>query len=313
MDQSRKTTPVIGLHANDLILFAHIVEAGSLTRAAAQTGLPKSTLSRRLSDLESAFGERLMQRSTRRQELTEFGAQMLDHARLLRDEAEAANALAQHRKATPQGVLRVSLLPSFHELPILPVITEFTARYPHVRLQLDLSARRVDLLAERFDIAVRAAEKLPDDSMLVARRIATLESRLYASPAYLERHPPPQTPADLADHAGLALVTSGGDQMVWRLTSAQGQWTGLPTRTHAANSPELMRALAVEGLGIVGLSEHFARPLIRDGSLRPVLPDWHLPSNVLWCVTPGRRLLPQRTTAFIDLLKAAMSSDRQSG
>src|SRR5690606_24362689 len=136
------------------------------TRASELTGLPKSTLSRRLSDLEDELGERLMQRSTRRLVLTDFGETILEHARRLIDETEAAAALAQHRQVTPHGTLRVSLPPEFRELAIVDVVMEFSRLYPNVRVELDLSARRVDIVTERFDVAVRAATQLPDDSAL---------------------------------------------------------------------------------------------------------------------------------------------------
>lgn len=298
--------PPIDLHANDLILFAHIVEAGSFTRAADQTGLPKATLSRRLSELETVFGERLMQRSTRRLALTEFGEHMLEHARRLMDEAEAASALAQHRRRAPQGTLRVSLPPEFRELSVVEIVTAFATQYPDVRLQLDLSARRVDLVAERFDVAVRAAVQLPDDRALVARRIATLEGGLFASPAYLQRHGTPRQPAELHAHTALPILTSGGEPLAWRLTRGKASWAGLPERTLAANSVGLQQELAVQGLGIVGLSTRFAAGLLQAGRLQRLLPDWCLPPTVVWCVTPGRRLLPKRTEAFIETLRAVL-------
>src|SRR5690606_29028692 len=200
------------LFANDLILFAQIVEAGSFTRASETTGLPKSTLSRRLTELENDFGERLMQRTTRRLVLTEFGERILDHAQRLQEEADAATALALHRQVTPHGTLRVSLPPEYNALSLDNVVYEFCSQYPDVRLELDLSSRRVDLLAERFDVAVRAATQLPDDSSLVARRVTTMYNGLYASPRYLKSHGTPNEPADLLDHSGLMLLTSSGDQ-----------------------------------------------------------------------------------------------------
>ncbi|MGB6240927.1 MAG: LysR family transcriptional regulator [Castellaniella sp.] len=297
----------IALHANDLILFAHIVEAGSFTHASDQTGLPKSTLSRRLSSLENAFGERLLQRSTRRLVLTEFGERILEHARRLMEESEAAAALAQHRQATPHGTLRVSLPPEFHELFMIRVLTEFSRQYPHVRLDIDLSARRVDLIAERFDLAVRIAAQLPDDSSLVARRITTLHNGLYANPEYLACRGMPRTPEDLLDHVGLILVTSGGESSPWRLSrGTEDAWEGLPLHSLRANSVGLQQALAAQGLGIVGLTDSFAAPLVEQGILQRILPEWHLPSMIVWCVTPGRRLLPQRTIAFIESLKAVL-------
>ncbi|NYT23907.1 LysR family transcriptional regulator [Alcaligenaceae bacterium] len=297
----------ISLYANDLILFAHVVDAGSFTRASELTGLPKSTLSRRLSDLENEFGERLMQRSTRRLVLTDFGERMLEHARRLVDETDAATALAQHCQVTPQGTLRISLPPEFHELSLVRILTEFSTRYPDVRLELDLSARRVDLIAERFDIALRAATQLPDDSSLVARRITTLHNGLYASPGYLKRHGVPREPVDLPGHVGLVLVTSGGEQQLWRLSHGGEHWEGLPTHTLSANSMGLQQALAAQGLGIVGLSGRFAKALVEQGAIERILPEWSLPPTIVWCVTPGRRLLPQRTIAFVELLKTVLA------
>ena len=302
----------ITLYANDLILFAHIVEAGSFTRASEQTGLPKSTLSRRLTDLENEFGERLLQRSTRRLVVTEFGERILEYARRLVDETEAATALAQHRQVTPHGTLRVSLPPEFHELSIVPVVTEFSRQYPEVRLELDLSARRVDLIAERFDVAVRAATQLPDDNSLVARRITTLRNGLYASPLYLKRHGTPKAPAELLDHVGLALVASGGEQQLWRLSRGTERWEGLPRHSLYANSLGLQQALSAQGLGIVGLSERFAEELVKQGAIERILPNWSLPPTIVWCVTPGRRLLPQRTIAFIELLKVVLADGESS-
>jgi len=297
----------IKLYANDLILFAHVIDAGSFTRASDLTGLPKSTLSRRISELEDELGERLMQRSTRRLVLTDFGESILEYARRLGDETEAVTALAQHRQVTPHGTLRVSLPPEFRELSIVEVVTRFSRQYPNVRLELDLSSRRVDLIAERFDVAVRAATQLPDDSSLVARRVSTLHNSLYASPDYLKRHGVPKTPADLLEHTGLVLVTSGGDQQQWRLTRGNERWEGVPQNVLSANSLGLQQELAIQGLGIVGLSERFAQPQVEAGKLDQVLPGWQLPETVVWCVTAGRRLLPQRTLAFIELFREMLA------
>lgn len=297
----------IKLYANDLILFAHVIDAGSFTRASEHTGLPKSTLSRRLSELEDELGERLMQRSTRRLVLTDFGESILEYARRLSDETEAATALAQHRQVTPHGTLRVSLPPEFRELSIVDIMTEFSRQYPNVRLELDLSSRRVDIIAERFDVAVRAATQLPDDSSLVARRVTTLKNGLFANPEYLKRHGVPKTPADLTGHTGLVLVTSGGDQQQWRLSQGTERWEGVPSNILSANSLGLQQELAAQGLGIVGLSDRYAQAMVEQDQLTPVLPGWRLPDTIVWCVTPGRRLLPQRTLAFIDLLREVLA------
>jgi DNA-binding transcriptional LysR family regulator len=294
------------LDANDLILFARVMEAGSMLGAAQRTGLPRSTISRRLSQLENALGERLLVRSTRRLGLTDFGEQVLDHARRLRGEIESASDMAQHRQATPRGVLRVSMAPDMVELDLVPLCLQFTADLPEVRIELDLSPRRVDLLAERFDLTLRAAESLPDDSTLVARKLAQFSHGLYASPAYIARHGTPAHPDELRDHVCLPLVSSSGMTVPWVLLRGAHRWQGNPTGPLAANSPRLQREFATHGVGIVALGNVYVHEFIRQGQLRRILPEWEMPAITIWCVTPGRRLLPSRTTAFIKYLKATI-------
>lgn len=296
----------MSLDANDLILFAQLMEVGSFSRAAERTGLPKSTLSRRITALEAKLGERLLTRSTRRLAITEFGERILDHAKRLLDETEAASAMALHRQALPRGVLRVSLLPDFAELDLTPLLLQYAADYPEVRLELDLSPRRVDLLAERFDLALRAASRLPDDTALVARKLCEFTNALYASPAYLKRYGEPAKPAELLNHVGLRLIGGNGDTIPWRLSRGAEVWEGLPDGPLAANSPALQRDLAAHGMGIVGLTSRFAEKWVAQGLLQRVLPEWTLPAVTIWCVTPGRRLLPARTLAFIEMLRAAV-------
>ncbi|MGE5384496.1 MAG: LysR family transcriptional regulator [Betaproteobacteria bacterium] len=300
----------MSLDADDLILFAHIIEAGSFARAAERTGLPKSTLSRRITALETKLGERLMTRSTRRLAITEFGERILDHAKRLLEETEAAAALAQNRQGAPRGLLRVSLPPDFVELDLTPLILQYAASYPEVRLELDLSPRRVDLLAERFDIALRVANRLPDDTSLVARKLCEWQNGLYASPAYLQRYGTPTEPAQLLDHMGLRMISGRGEILPWRLTRGNEEWEGIPNGPLAANSPRLQRDLASHGLGIAGLDDVFAGPWVAQGLLKRVLPDWDLPPVRIWCVTVGRRLLPTRTTAFIGMLQEMLAKTR---
>jgi DNA-binding transcriptional LysR family regulator len=305
--QSWNNQTLMNLDANDLILFARVVDAGSFSGAAERTGLPKSTLSRRITLLERKLGERLLTRSTRRLAITEFGERILDHARRLLEETEATSAMAQHRQAIPRGVLRASLPPDFVELDLTPLLLEFTASYPDVRLELDLSARRVDLITERFDLAVRIAGRLPDDGTLVARNLCELQNQLYASPAYLARHGVPESPTNLVDHVCLRLIGGNGDPVPWLLSKGPDRWEGIPNGPLAANSPALQRELSVHGAGIVALTDRFARKWVDQGLLEHVLPDWSLPSVTIWCVTPGRTLLPARTLAFIEILRSALA------
>uniref|UniRef100_UPI004047EC38 LysR family transcriptional regulator n=1 Tax=Orrella sp. TaxID=1921583 RepID=UPI004047EC38 len=297
---------VVG-QADDLVLFAHLIDAGTFSAAAERVGIPKSTLSRRLSALENRLGQRLMTRSTRRLALTDFGERMLEHARRLLYELSEASALAQNEQVQPQGLLRVSMPPDLTHVDLATLLLQFAARYPEVRVVLDLSARRVDLLAERFDLVVRIANQLPDDSTLVATKLHDMQIRLYASAVYLNRFGTPVTPSDLMAHNCLPLISSRGASGAWDLSSAFGQWQGVPPSRLSSNSPATQRALAVSGMGIVALPDVLAADCVAQSTLVQVLPEWSLPSVTVWCVTPGRRLLPLRTKVFIKMLRQSMT------
>ena len=290
---------------NDLLIFARIAEAGSFSRAAERLGLPKSTVSRRMTRFEERLGERLMLRTTRRLMLTEFGEHLLEHARQVATEVEAVKALSEHRQAQPSGRLRVSMPSDFANLLLTDMLAAFIALHPAVALELDLSPRRVDLLGENFDIAVRMGA-LPDDTLLAARRIAVFPISLYAAPTYLAEHGDPVSPADLVHHEALRLLGRDGEAAGWTLISGPQRWEGRPAGRATANSPELLIRLACAGVGIAAAPESFAAPSVRRGELRRVLPAWSLPAHPAWAVFPGRRLMPAKTRAFIDMLKAAL-------
>ena len=172
---------------NDLLIFARVVDEGSFTAAADRLGLPKSTVSRRLSQLEERLGERLLLRTTRRLSITEFGSALLEHARQVDTEVEAVAALAESRQARPSGRLRVSMPNDFANLLLTDMLAAFSALHPAVTLELDLSPRRVDLLGENFDVAIRMGE-LPDDTLLAARRNRSL-SGVLCPPAPTRNNP----------------------------------------------------------------------------------------------------------------------------
>ena len=291
---------------NDLLIFARVAEAGSFSRAAERIGLPKSTVSRRITQLEEELGERLMLRTTRRLALTEFGQQLLEHARQVAAEVDAVKALSEYRQARPSGRLRVSMPSDFATLLLSDMLAAFIALHPAVSLELDLSPRRVDLLGENFDLAVRMGD-LPDDTMLAARRIAVFPSSLYAAPAYLAERGDLASPDDLAQHDALRLLGRNGEAARWTLVCGDRRWEGIPPGRAAANSPELLINLARSAAGIAAVPDQFAAPSVRRGELRRVLPDWRMPLLTAWVVFPGRRLMPAKTRAFIDMLESALS------
>lgn len=298
--------------ADDLILFADLVKAGGFTALSRQRHLPKSTISRRITALESRLGQRLLTRTTRRLLVTDFGQRMLEYANRLQEDWQEALAMAQHEQNRPQGLLRVSLPPDLSQLDLSAMLIQYGAQHPDVRVELDLSARRVDILAERFDLAVRIAAQLPDDNTLVARKLCDMPVHLYASAAYLHQFGEPQQPSDLLAHACLRLISSSGEARPWQLHHQQQSWEGLPTGALSSNSPSLQRELAVSGMGIVALADVLVAAEVAQGKLRRVLPHWSLPTLTVWCVTPGRRLLPAKTRAFMDLLQRVLAIDLEN-
>jgi DNA-binding transcriptional LysR family regulator len=296
----------------DLLLFARIVECGSFSLAAERVQLPKSTVSRRITLLEGKLGERLLQRTTRKLVLTEFGASLLEHAQKVADETEAAGALAQHRQVAPSGLLRVSMPADFANVAVSAVLARFMDSYPAISLELDLSPRRVDLVAAGFDLAIRMGT-LPDDATLAARRITFSSLALYASPRYTNLRGLPEHPDDLFKHDLLSLPPRVNGLIRWSLLRGKTAWErDLPVRL-LANSPELLVRMASTGIGIGASTEAIARPYLQRGELVRVLPEWAFPQVTGWAVFPGRRLMPAKTRVFIDMLEAAFEQGAPVG
>jgi DNA-binding transcriptional LysR family regulator len=294
----------VEIDPGDLMLFARIVECGSFSLAAQRVQLPKSTVSRRISLLEAHLGERLLQRTTRKLVLTEFGASLLEHARRVADETELAGALAQHRQGAPSGLLRVSMPADFANLAMGTVMARFLNDYPQIALELDLSPRRVDLVAENFDLAIRMGN-LPDDASLAARRVTLSKIALYASPAYTALRGLPEHPDDLFKHDLLSLPPRVNGLIRWKLLRGKTEWErDLPVRL-LANSPELLVRMATTGVGIAASTEMFAKEHLASRELVRVLPEWSFPTVTGWAVFPGRRLMPAKTRVFLDMLQAA--------
>ena len=294
-----------GVDPNDLLIFARVAELGSFSRAAERLGLPKSTVSRRLAALEQRMGERLLLRTTRRQTVTEFGLQLLEHARQVVAEMDAVAVLREQRQAAPSGRLRVSMPSDFANLLLVDSLAAFMALHPAISLELDLSPRRVDLLGEGFDVAIRMGD-LPDDALLVASKLAVFTHGLYASPDYLAEHGDPQSPDDLARHAAVRLMRGSGEPAAWTLIQGDQRWSGVPAGRASANSPEMLIRLARAGAGVAAVPDGFAQADVRSGALRRVLPGWTLPTSTAWAVYPGRKLMPAKTRAFVDMLQVAL-------
>ena len=298
----------MNLEPNDLVLFARVADEGSFSRAAERLGLPKSTISRRLAALETELGERLLLRTTRKLTVTDFGRAVLDHARHVVDDVAAAASLAQNRQIEPSGRLRVTIPSDFANLLLVSLLAEFVLKYPRIELEIDLSARFVDLIAENFDVAIRMGE-LHDDASLSARKIVVFTGSLYAAPAYVRKRGAPSEPEALMEHDALRVLGRTGEPLRWILTRGDARWEGIPPGRATVNSPQMLMRMALEGAGIAIVGDHFALPYLQRGELVQVLPDWHSPPVSAWAVFPGRRLMPARTRAFIDALVAKFADE----
>ena len=297
----------MNIEPNDLVLFARVVDEGSFSRAADRLGFPKSTVSRRVAALEAQLGEQLLRRTTRKLTVTDFGRAVLEHAHHVAEDVAAAESLAQHRQVQPSGRLRVTMPPDMASLVLAPMLAEFVLNYPAVTLELDLSSRFVDLIAENFDVAVRMGE-LRDDATLAARRLGSFASSLYAAPAYVARRGAPAEPEALMEHDALRLLARTGDPAVWTLVRGEARWEGIPPGRATANAPEILMRMALAGAGIAMIHDPFAAPYLERGELVPILPDWSTPAATASAVFPGRRLMPAHARAFVDTLVAKFGS-----
>ncbi len=287
-------------YLRDLALFVAVAEAKSFTKAASRLGVPTSTLSRRIAELESSLGLQLLHRNTRTVELTEAGTLYFSRCQAIVEEARETHDHIRGVMGTPQGVLRMSVEAEVGPRLVAPVIAEFLALYPDVRIDLDLSPRRVDLVAEGFDLAVRLGT-LPDSTLMV-RRIGMLQGRLYASPNYVRQHGNPQQPSELAAHRRIHLLHKG-DKGEWRLSRGNETYEIPADSAVCANNMTMIRYLARLGVGIAFVDALMATEDIETGALVPILPEWTMIANAISILTPTR-LLPAKTRIFVDMLTA---------
>lgn len=294
---------------NEVMVFVEVVRAGSFTAAGLALEMPKSSVSRKVAQLEDRLGVQLLHRTTRSLRLSDVGEAY--YARCLRvvAEAEAAEQLVGDLQAVPCGRLRITAPPALSALG--SIVAEYLAKYPGVRVELVCTDRVVDLLAEGFDLAIRAGRL--EDSALIARKLGTATRVLVATPAYLEGRGVPKQPADLPEH-DLIVFSGGREEGVWRLISKRKQVDIQPTPRLVVNDYELVRAAVRSGLGIALLPGYLSREDLEDGALVRVLPAWATAETPIRALFPAGRHKSIKLTAFLDLLQARFSlgSDRRS-
>ncbi|MEM5422676.1 LysR family transcriptional regulator [Paraburkholderia ferrariae] len=285
---------------NDMALFVEVVKAKGFRSAADATGMPNSTLSRRISGLEKAIGLRLLHRTTRKIELTEAGQVYFERCKRIVDEARLAHEQLGDMVAQPSGVLRASFPVDFAVTYLAPLIAEFASLYPAISFDFELNPRRVDLVSDPFDVAIRMGES--ESSQLIARPLASLTPYLYASPGYLRRAGEPGKPADLERHECLVILRAD----TWTLHDAKRTSMVKVGGRFTLNSVGMIRRLATLDMGIVLLPEEIVADEVASGALRRILPQWHGTPTPVYAITETR-LLPAKTQRFIEFLRERLA------
>jgi len=284
---------------SDIAVFVRVAELGSFTHAADALEISKAAVSKSIGRLEKRLGARLLNRSTRRLTLTEAGATFFQRgAAALAELNNAEQEITQFSK-TPRGLLRVTAPTYLGAVTLAPLLREFRMRYPEVTLDLDLNDQLVDLVQDRFDVAVRISTMT--DSSLVSRRLAPCPVRIVASPAYIKRNGAPKVPADLRQHQ--CLMYSVRTPNEWRLRAPNGRWVNVgvngPIRS---NNDFVLKQAAIDGLGIAFFPAFFVERDIVDGRLVPILKDCDGPAFFIQAVYASRHHLPPKVRAFVDFL-----------
>ncbi len=287
---------------NDLYFFAAVVEHGGFSAAGRALGIPKSRLSKRVSQLEERLGVRLLQRTTRRFVVTDVGERFHAHCQAVLEEARAAQDAIDALRAEPRGVVRVTCPISLSQTVMARLLPEFLERYPKLQVRLESTNRRVDLIGEGVDIAIRVRSRLDADATLVMRRFGVGRLLPVASPRLLDALGRPAEPQAMAKLPALSQYEHDAPQ-VWTMIDGEGASVDVPmqARLICGEFPVLMSA-AIAGRGVALLPEWIAAPAMASGALERVLPGWDTPPETMHFVYSSRRGLLPGVRALVDFL-----------
>jgi len=298
--------PVLSNDLNDLYYFAKIVEHGSLSGAGAALGISKSVLSQHLTKLEAELGVRLIQRSTRRLQITEVGQRFYERCRVVVAESENAKRVIEDVRGVPRGRVRVSCPINFLQLVVAGAIVRFMADHPHIDVTLDVSNRDIDVLADGYDLVFRVGTNIRSSSLIVSA-FATTRHWLLAGPALIARCGAPREPDDLKSlpTVGGIFPVEHGARHLWRLEGPRGQRRTIAYRPRLVSEDLLVLKEAVlAGLGVADLPPSIFQQEIADGRLIRLLPKWQLPEVSVYAMYPSRQGLPLAVRMLLDHLKA---------
>ena len=283
---------------NAYAVYAKVVELGGFTAAAEALGLSKSMVSRQVSTLEDALGVRLLNRTTRRINLTEAGAVVFERAQRIVMEAQEAAEEATCVEGAVRGQLRINAPMSFGISQLGPVMPEFMARYPELNVDLVLNDRRIDLIEEGFDVSLRISALT--DSSLIARQLAPVERYIVGAPSYFEKHGVPKRPADLAKHDFmLYTLLSRPNQLEMENAKGEKEQVELKGR-FLCNNADAMVEMMLKGMGLVFSPDVLCHEHLKSGKLVRVLEDWTVPALTLHVLYPHSRHLAAKVRAFVD-------------
>lgn len=287
---------------NEAAVFVRVVQAGSFSAAARQLGLPTSTVSTRVARLERRLGVTLLQRTTRRLHLTEAGSLYFEHASTGLGYLMEAEAALDEARQQPQGILKMTAPADLGDALLGHLLAETQARYPALSLELWLTERYVDLVAEGVDVAIRMGELR--DSSLIAKSLGTIQWALFASPAYLQQAAPINSPVELAQHPCVQFTPMGRHH--WELQRGTNEIrVPLPGQVFV-NNIGVVKTMVESGQGVALLPTFICQAAVRQGGLQRLLPEWRGQADAVHLVYPKQRFMPPKLRGFIDLAVTAL-------
>jgi len=290
---------------NGMVVFAHTIESGSFTSAAAQLGHSTSYISKEITKLEARLGVRLINRTTRSINLTAAGKTYYERCQQIIIDAKNAELAMSSIQETPKGVLKVSAPVSFGISHINQLLPTFLERYPDVDLDINYSERKVDLVAEGYDVAIRVGEL--KDSNLIAKKLGRSKGVIVTSPEYIEKYGEPQTPAELQHHRVVS-YSNVGTPRYWELTDEKGKKIGVNVNPRViSNNAELEVLLAHKSIAISRIPKHFCLQELQDGKLIQILKQYHENEIGIYAVYPHRQYLSAKVDVFVKFLEKMFS------